>query len=137
MKPTNSVLGRIGVDSSSMCSSAAEPRVLLDRTDQPLLLLLDLSICCRARSLAMDCLGRAPINTGKLSSMDCDLSIVMKSLYTRPVNAKDINITLPITQSKLETTKQIEVLQFIQSNQSINYFYYTIPTVIQSSFKFY
>ena len=46
-------------------------------------------------------------------------------------------ITLPIgasidkTRSKLEMTKQIEVSQFIQSNQSTNNFYYTIPTVTE------
>ena len=129
MKLTDSVLGRIGVDSSSMSSSAAEPPVLLDRMNRPLLLLLDLSICCRACSQATDCLGRAPINTGKLSSMDCDLSIVMKSLYTKPVNAKDINITLPIgasiykTRSKLETTEQLEVSQFYSIQSIKNYFY--------------
>ena len=98
MKPTDPDLGRIGVDSSSISSSADEPQVLLDRMDRPLLLLLDLSICCLARSQAMDCLGRAPTNTGKLSSMDCDLSIVMKSLL-EPVNAKDINKAHPIGAS--------------------------------------
>ena len=51
-------------------------------------------------------------------------------------------ITLPIgasidkTRSKLEKTKQIEVSQFIQYNQSTNYFYYTIPTVTRSGYPF-
>ena len=68
MRPTESALGLIGVDSSS--SSAAEPRVLLVMMDLPLLLLLDLSICRLARSRAVAVLGRAPINIGRLSSQD-------------------------------------------------------------------
>ena len=45
-----------------------------------------------------------------------------------------IGASIDKTRSKLETTKQIEVSQFIQSNQSINYFYYTIPTVTRSGY---
>ena len=95
-KSVDSVLGRIGVDSSSI--SAAEPRVLLERMDRPLLLLLVLSICSRARSRAACVLGRAPIKTG-MSSIDLERSIVLKSLYIGPEYAKDINETLPIGAS--------------------------------------
>ena len=77
MKSADSVLGLIGVDSSSI--SAAIPRALLERMDRPLLLLLDLSICSRACSRAACVLGRAPIKTG-ISSIDLERSIVLKSL---------------------------------------------------------
>ena len=95
-KSVESVLILVGVESSSI--SAAEPRALLERMDRPLLLLLDLSICSRARSRADCLLGRAPIKTG-ISSIDLEQSIVLKSLYIKPENAKDINETLPIGAS--------------------------------------
>ena len=96
MKWVDSVLGLTGVDLSSI--SAAKPRALLERMDRPLPLLLDLSICSRARSRADCLLGRAPIKTG-ISSIDRERSIVVKSLYVKPENAKDINETLPIGAS--------------------------------------
>ena len=133
MKSTESVLGLIGVDSSSI--SAAEPRALLERMDRPLLLLLDLSICSRARSRADCLLGRAPIKTG-ISSIDRDRSIVVKSLCVKLENAKDINETQPIgasidkTRSKLETTRQMEPSQFNQLFLLYN------PTVTRSDSGF-
>ena len=77
INPTDLDLCLTGVDSSSMSSSAAPQPILFDRTDRPGLLLLDRSIRCRFNSRATACLGRAPINIGLFSSMDCDKSILL------------------------------------------------------------